>query len=70
MLPHHEELVRALAGRTTIEIQRAARDRGFRRDVSERRREAVTPERRALASDADCRPCPPTSTERARSVAR
>ncbi len=68
MLPNNAELVRALAHRTTRDAERAARDRGFRHDAREAARAArPAPSRHPM--EPDCRPCPPTASERAQGVA-
>lgn len=68
MLPNHEELVRAMAHQTSIQADRAARDRGFRRALAD---QARTTDEAAAASrtEPDRRPCPPPCPERARGVA-
>jgi hypothetical protein len=70
MLPNNDDLVRAMAHRTTRDAERSARDRGFLHDVRESAASAV---RRSASSrrhpEADCRPCPPTASERTRGVA-
>lgn len=68
MLPNHEELIRAMTQRTTVEAERAARDRGHRRDLEEQARATGEPPRTAPI-EADRRPCPPPCPERARGVA-
>ncbi len=62
---NHDELVRAMAERTTRDAERAARDRSFRNEVREHMRAAVRPTRAQRHAEADCRPCPPTASERA-----
>ena len=69
MLPNHDELVRAMAQRTTKDAERSARDRGFRDDVRDHVRATPRPASSSLRStDEDCRPCPPTASERARGL--
>lgn len=68
MLPNHDELVRAMAHRTTRDTERAARDRGFLHDVRERPRAATRPTRPQRQPEPDCRPCPPTASEGARGL--
>ena len=69
MLPSNDELVRAMAGRTTRDAERAARDRGFRHDIRESVRAAVRPTQPPQHPEPDCRPCPPTASERASGLA-
>jgi hypothetical protein len=65
MLPNHDELVRAMAERTTRDAERAARDRDFRDQAQDGMRAAVRPARAQRHAEPDCRPCPPTASERA-----
>jgi hypothetical protein len=65
MLPNHDELVRAMAERTSRDAEHAARDRGFRHDVRESLRAAARPIQAQRQAEPDCRPCPPTASERA-----
>jgi hypothetical protein len=65
MLPHNDDLVRAMADRTTRDAERAARDRGFRHDIRESVRVAARPNGSQRHAEPDCRPCPPTTSERA-----
>jgi hypothetical protein len=70
MLPTNDDLVRAMAHRTTRDAERLARDRGFLRDAREsafRLVRPAQPSRRHTGSD--CLPCPPTASERARGLA-
>ena len=68
MLPDHDALVRAMAQRTTRNAERSARDRGFLHDVRDHAR--ATPPRPSSRrpTEEDCRPCPPTGSERARGL--
>ena len=69
MLPNHDELVRAMAQRTTKDAERSARDRGFRDDVRDHVRATPRPAPSSMRpTDEDCRPCPPTASERARGL--
>jgi hypothetical protein len=65
MLPNHDELVRAMAERTTRDAERAARDRDFRNQLQDSIRATARPARAQRAAEPDCRPCPPTASERA-----
>ena len=70
MLPNNDDLVRAMAHRTTRDAERSARDRGFLHDARESAASAVDgPSLRGADPEADCRPCPPTASERARGLA-
>ena len=62
MLPNHEELVRAMAQRTSTEAERAGRDRQFHRDHRDRARVTDVTPSRDPRPDADCRPCPERAT--------
>lgn len=64
MLPNHDELVRAMAHRTSTDADRAARDRGFRRDLEDQSRTTSTSVP-ARPNEPDSRPCPPPCPERA-----
>lgn len=58
MLPNHHDLARAMANRTNVEVERAARDREFRRDL-QRRAPLITPPARPNGHpDTDRSPCP------------
>ena len=65
MLPNHDELVRAMAQRTTTDAERSARDRGFRHDVRDQVRATPRPTSSKRPTEEDCRPCPPNASERA-----
>jgi hypothetical protein len=69
MLPNHDELIRAMAERTTRDAERSARDRNHRADVRDSIRAAVRPTRPQPVAEPDCRPCPPTAPERASGLA-
>jgi hypothetical protein len=71
MLPQNDDLIRAMAHRTRSDAERSARDRGFRDDAREAAASAARrsePSRRGPGPD--CRPCPPTASERAQGLAR
>jgi hypothetical protein len=69
MLPHNDELVRAMAERTTRDAERSARDRGYRYDIRESVRAVIRPARPQRQAEPDCRPCPPTVSDRASGLA-
>jgi hypothetical protein len=70
MLPTNDDLVRAMAHRTTRDAERSARDRGFLRDARASAARPVRPgEPSPRHTESDCRPCPPTASERARGLA-
>jgi hypothetical protein len=69
MLPNHEELVRAMAERTSAQAERDARDRGFRRDGREHTHQVTRVDQPTRQPAPDHRPCPPPCPERVTGLA-